>query len=200
MTNRPTPTAPTTASITAPIPHDPGAPAPTWRRNVDTPIGALVVVASPAGVRAVLWPGEDPDRVRIDVSAEPEPAAVSVVLDAAADQLGEYFAGTRTVFELPLDPVGTPFQLAAWQALRTIPYGETVSYGEQARRLGDARKARAIGAANGRNPISIIVPCHRVVGADGSLTGFAGGLEVKAWLLDHERGALFARPAPAPRR
>ncbi len=171
-----------------------------WRRDIETPIGVLAIVASATGLRAVLWPGEHPDRVRISVSSEPESPDATEVLDAAAEQLGEYFAGTRTEFDVALDPVGTPFQLAAWQALRTIPYGETVSYGEQARRLGDARKARAIGAANGRNPISIIVPCHRVVGADGSLTGFAGGLEVKAWLLDHERGALFARPAPTPPR
>ncbi len=88
---------------------------------------------------------------------------------------------------MPLDPIGTDFQQIAWAALRTIPYGETISYGEQAARLGDRRKARAVGAANGRNPISIIVPCHRVVGSTGALTGFAGGLHTKAWLLDHER-------------
>ena len=88
---------------------------------------------------------------------------------------------------MPLDPVGTDFQRAAWEALRTIPYGVTVSYGDQADRMGDRRKARAVGAANGRNPISIIVPCHRVVGANGSLTGFAGGVDTKAWLLAHEQ-------------
>jgi len=86
-----------------------------------------------------------------------------------------------------VDPVGTDFQRSAWDALRTIPYGTTVSYGEQAERMGDRRKARAVGAANGRNPISIIVPCHRVVGANGALTGFAGGVDTKAWLLDHEQ-------------
>jgi methylated-DNA-[protein]-cysteine S-methyltransferase len=96
----------------------------------------------------------------------------------------------RTEFDLPLDAQGTPFQRSAWTALCTIPFGETVSYGEQARRLGDARKARAVGAANGRNPISIVVPCHRVVGSNGSLTGFAAGLDAKAWLLDHERRVL----------
>ena len=87
-----------------------------------------------------------------------------------------------------LDPVGTPFQRAVWDVLRTIPYGSTMSYGEQARRLGDPNKARAVGAANGKNPISIVVPCHRVVGANGSLTGFAGGLATKAWLLEFETG------------
>ncbi len=93
-------------------------------------------------------------------------------------------------FDLPLDPVGTDFQQSAWLQLRRIPYGATISYGEQARRLGDVRKSRAVGAANGRNPISIIVPCHRVVGANGALTGFAAGLEAKAWLLRHEQGTL----------
>ena len=91
---------------------------------------------------------------------------------------------------MPLDPHGTAFQLAAWKLLRTIPFGETVSYGEQARTMGDVRKARAVGAANGRNPLSIIVPCHRVVGSDGSLTGFGGGIEAKAWLLDHEKRVI----------
>jgi methylated-DNA-[protein]-cysteine S-methyltransferase len=109
------------------------------------------------------------------------------VLARAELQLNEYFAGTRTSFEIALDAIGTEFQQLAWTALRTIEFGATVSYGEQARRMGDARKARAVGAANGRNPISVIVPCHRVVGADGSLTGFAAGLDTKAWLLDHER-------------
>lgn len=172
-------------TTTTPAPARPAGPtaAPVWRRDVDTPIGRLVVVASSVGVRAVMWPGEHPDRLRIDVSPGPEEPAAVVVLDAAESQLAEYFAGERTEFDLPLDPIGTPFQLAAWQALRTIPYGQTVSYGEQARRIGDARKARAIGAANGRNPISIIVPCHRVVGSDGSLTGYAGGVERKAFLL-----------------
>ena len=102
-------------------------------------------------------------------------------------QLDQYFEGERTDFDLPLDPQGSPFQQQAWLALRTIPYGETVSYGEQARRLGDPNKARAVGAANGRNPISIVVPCHRVIGTSGKLVGFGGGLDAKAWLLAHER-------------
>ena len=108
------------------------------------------------------------------------------LLDRAAQQLDEYFDGDRTDFELPLEPAGTPFQKEAWTTLRTIPYGETISYGEQARRLGDKNKSRAVGAANGQNPIPIVVPCHRVVGSNGHLTGFGGGIEVKAWLLDHE--------------
>lgn len=151
---------------------------------VDSPVGALTIVASDTGVRAVLWPDDDPQRVRVaDALDDP----THPVIAAAASQLDEYFAGTRTTFDVPLDPVGTEFQRSAWEALLTIPYGATVSYGEQADRMGDRRKARAVGAANGRNPISIIVPCHRVVGADGSLTGFAGGVDAKAWLLTHEQ-------------
>ncbi|HSL73611.1 MAG TPA: methylated-DNA--[protein]-cysteine S-methyltransferase [Ilumatobacteraceae bacterium] len=150
-----------------------------------TPIGSLLLVTSDRGLRAVLWPDDDPRRVIIGECRED---AEHPTLVAAACQLAEYFGGERRDFDLPLDPVGTEFQLAAWAALRTIPYGSTVSYGEQAARMGDRRKARAVGAANGRNPLSIVVPCHRVVGASGSLTGFAGGIATKAWLLDHESG------------
>ena len=121
-----------------------------------------------------LTPDHHGGRVPISaVSADPD----HPVLVATVAQLGEYFAGERQEFDLPLDPVGTDFQQSAWSALRTIPYGTTVSYGEQAARMGDRRKARAVGAANGRNPISIVVPCHRVVGSNGALTGFAGGID-----------------------
>lgn len=106
----------------------------------------------------------------------------------SATQLEEYFAGTRRVFELPLDLRGTPFQIRTWSALAEIPYGTTVSYGEQARRLDVPRAARAVGAANGSNPLPIVLPCHRVIGADGSLTGYGGGLDMKRWLLAHEAG------------
>lgn len=159
--------------------------------TIDSPVGQLTLVASEKGLRAVLWLQERDTLVRLG-PVEHSDRDPHGVLAAAAQQLGEYFAGERTEFDLPLDPVGSEFQQSAWDALRTIPFGETVSYGEQARRMGDRRKARAVGAANGRNPISIIVPCHRVVGADGSLTGFAGGIETKAWLLDHER-QIWAR-------
>lgn len=115
-----------------------------------------------------------------------EDAGRSRVLAEARRQLDEYFAGERLAFDLPLAPSGTPFQLRVWAALREIPYGATTSYGEIARHLGDPRATRAVGAANGRNPISIIVPCHRVIGASGSLTGFGGGLDRKRWLLEHE--------------
>ena len=111
-------------------------------------------------------------------------------LDRAEVQLSQYFAGSRRDFDLDLDPAGTDFQLRVWQALRGIPYGQTVSYGQQAVSMGEPGAARAVGAANGRNPLSIVVPCHRVVSASGSLTGFAGGVQTKAWLLDHERRVL----------
>jgi methylated-DNA-[protein]-cysteine S-methyltransferase len=113
------------------------------------------------------------------------------LLEHARRQLAEYFARSRSTFDLPLDAVGSVFQRRVWDALRAIPYGTTVSYSELARRLGDSRATRAVGAANGRNPIPIIVPCHRVVGARGDLTGFGGGLDRKRWLLEHE-GALLA--------
>lgn len=152
-----------------------------------SPVGVLTLAASTTGLRYVLWANDELTRVPDGgdvVEAETHP-----VLAVAARQLSEYFAGDRTEFDVPLEPHGTEFQLAAWQALRTIPFGQTVSYGEQARRLGDVNKSRAVGAANGRNPLSIIVPCHRVIGTDGSLTGFGGGIEAKAWLLAHESDA-----------
>jgi methylated-DNA-[protein]-cysteine S-methyltransferase len=152
------------------------------RRSVESPIGLLVLVASPTGLRAVDF-GIDPRRVGV-------PEGDSAILALAAQQLAEYFAGSRFEFDLPLEPVGTPFQLSVWRVLDTIPYGETISYGEQARRLGDAKKARAVGGANGRNPLPIVVPCHRVIGTSGALTGFGGGLPIKEKLLKHEREVM----------
>ena len=158
--------------------------------TVETPIGALRLVGSDAGLRAVLWPDRE---AREDFVAQSHKGS-SPLLDDAARQLGEYFNGGRTAFELPLDLVGTRFQRAAWLALAEIPFGQTVSYAEQALRLGRPHAIRAVGAANGRNPLPIVLPCHRVIGSDGSLTGFGGGLEVKRALLDHEAGVrpLFA--------
>lgn len=151
---------------------------------IDSPVGALTIVASHDGVRAILWPDVDPESVRLaDTTDRPS----HPVIAATVEQLTEYFAGERFEFDVPLDAVGTEFQRSAWVSLRTIPYGTTISYGEQAEQMGDRRKARAVGAANGRNPISIVVPCHRVVGANGALTGFAGGVDTKAWLLAHEQ-------------
>jgi methylated-DNA-[protein]-cysteine S-methyltransferase len=153
----------------------------TLRRTaVSTPIGTMTVVGSEAGIRAILWDGEDaPEGVVPD-------DGVAVLADAVS-QLDEYFAGHRTTFDLPLDLAGTEFQVQAWRALADVPFGTTVTYGEQARRLGRPTAFRAVGAANGRNPVPIVLPCHRVVGADGSLTGFGGGLDTKRWLLDHEQ-------------
>jgi methylated-DNA-[protein]-cysteine S-methyltransferase len=164
-------------------PTDPMSPTNLYTTTIECPLGILTITASDEGVRAVTWPGDDADRVRIE---EPVTADSNGIAAHAARQLEEYFGGARRAFDVPLDPVGTEFQQAAWQALRAIPYGETVSYGEQANMLGDRNKARAVGAANGKNPIPIVVPCHRVVGSNGHLTGFAGGLDTKAWLLDHE--------------
>ena len=155
--------------------------------KVPSPVGELTLVASPRGVRAVLWPGELTESVDLPSADAGTPAAAAALHPLVA-QLQEYFAGERHEFDVPLDPVGTDFQQSAWRELRRIPYGTTISYGEQARRLGDVNKSRAVGAANGRNPISIVVPCHRVVGSNGSLTGFAAGIEAKAWLLRHEQG------------
>ncbi len=155
-----------------------------FRTTIESPVGMLTIVATNDGLRAILWPDDDPARVRLtDTVDDPDHRVIATT----AAQLVEYFAGERSEFDVPLDAVGTEFQRSAWDVLRTIPFGTTVSYGEQAERMGDRRKARAVGAANGRNPISIIVPCHRVVGASGALTGFAGGTDTKAWLLDHER-------------
>ncbi|MFM2078226.1 MAG: methylated-DNA--protein-cysteine methyltransferase [Actinomycetota bacterium] len=154
--------------------------------TMDTPVGVLTLVASEWGLRAVMWPDERDGRVPVGETTGAGPRAERILADAVRE-LDEYFVGERTEFDLPLDPVGTEFQQQVWQVLRTIPYGQTISYGEQAARLGDKNKSRAVGAANGRNPISIIVPCHRVVGSNGKLTGFAGGLDNKDWLLRHER-------------
>ncbi|HEY9102268.1 methylated-DNA--[protein]-cysteine S-methyltransferase [Chitinimonas sp.] len=154
----------------------------------ESPLGPLKLVARGEALVAILWPQERPGRVRLGELLE---ARESAVLDEAERQLVEYFAGRRLRFELPLDFVGTDFQREVWAALLTIPFGETRSYADIARQLGKPRAVRAVGAANGRNPISIVAPCHRVVGTDGSLTGFAGGLEAKRRLLMLE-GALTA--------
>jgi methylated-DNA-[protein]-cysteine S-methyltransferase len=158
------------------------------RRWVSSPVGRLTLVASDDGLAAVLWENDRPDRVRLDVDHDEDRHPVLV---HAARQLTEYFARRRRVFDLPLDPQGTPFQQTVWHALRTIPFGETRSYQQIARQIGHPRAVRAVGAANGRNPLSIVTPCHRVIGATGKLTGFAAGLDTKAYLLELE-GSLPA--------
>jgi len=149
-----------------------------------TPVGILTLVASDRGLRAVLWPKLSAQRAGI--SPRPRRNPDHPILQKTIRQLDEYFAGTRTSFDLPLDLEGTRFQLAAWRSLADIPFGETTTYGRQAASLGIPAAARAVGAANGANPVCIVLPCHRVIGADGSLTGFGGGLPTKQWLLDHE--------------
>jgi len=150
---------------------------------IDSPVGPLGLVASEAGLAAILWKDDDPQRVPLAnvVRSDNDP-----ILLEAERQLAQYFAGERTEFSLPLDFAGTDFQRRVWQALLTIPYGETRTYAEIAQQIGSPAAVRAVGAANGRNPISIIAPCHRVIGSSGELRGFAGGLETKAWLLGLE--------------
>lgn len=158
-----------------------------------SPVGELTLVASDSGLVAVHWEHDDFDRVKLGETVEVNDHPVLI---AAAEQLDEYFAGKRTAFDLPLDFRGTAFQKSVWAALLTIPFGETRSYGEIARQIGQPTAARAVGAANGRNPISIIAPCHRVIGANGSLTGFAGGIEAKRLLLGLERPTLLGLESP----
>ncbi|MDB5737270.1 MAG: ogt1 [Sphingomonas bacterium] len=151
--------------------------------TLPSPVGTLSLVATDRGLAAILWEKDDPARVRLGPL---EDAPEHPVLVQAARELDEYFAGTRTAFSVPLDMIGTDFQKQVWQALLTIPFGETRSYLQIASLLGKPKATRAVGAANGRNPLSIVAPCHRVIGANGALTGFAGGLEAKAWLLELE--------------
>lgn len=161
---------------------------PTYWTAVGSPLGPLMLTADDEGLTGL----------HMD-SGKYGPLAPRVgwVEDAApfvdvAGQLDEYFAGDRTEFDVPMHPTGTPFQLEVWQALTTIPYGEVRSYGEIAQQLGRPGASRAVGLANGHNPIAVIVPCHRVIGASGSLTGYGGGLERKRLLLDLEAGVAGA--------
>lgn len=150
---------------------------------LDSPIGRLKLVASDEGLAGILWEVERPGRVNLNPQLENDhhPILLRVV-----KQLKEYFSGSRMVFDVPLDFKGTAFQKAVWERLVRIPFGETRTYGEIAKELGKPTAMRAVGAANGRNPIAIIAPCHRVIGANGTLTGFAGGLAAKAFLLELE--------------
>ncbi|AEE19044.1 methylated-DNA-[protein]-cysteine S-methyltransferase [Dokdonia sp. Hel_I_63] len=152
---------------------------------IATPIGLLELKASSDGLSSVLF---------IETDALPT-TIIPKVLDDAVAQLLEYFAGERTTFSLKLDPSGTDFQRRVWRELEAIPFGKTTSYLAMAKQLGDPKVIRAAASANGKNPISIIIPCHRVIGSDGSLTGYAGGLHRKKWLLEHEspvtQGSLF---------
>jgi methylated-DNA-[protein]-cysteine S-methyltransferase len=147
-----------------------------------------ITIASPLGPLRLYADGDELTGVYMTDQAPPVAREQSsAVLEQTAAQLAEYFAGQRRAFDLPLAPRGSGFQQIVWRALTQIAYAETASYGEIARTIGRPAASRAVGAANGRNPISIIVPCHRVVGADGTLTGYAGGLPAKRWLLAHEQ-------------
>jgi methylated-DNA-[protein]-cysteine S-methyltransferase len=152
-------------------------------KEIESPIGKLKLVASDQGLVAILWENDRPRRVRLSEMTADDRHPLIVETER---QLGEYFAGKRTTFSVALDMRGTRFQRDVWESLLAIPFGETRSYGQLAKQLGNPRATRAVGAANGRNPISIIVPCHRVIGSSGKLTGFAGGLEAKAHLLNLE--------------
>lgn len=160
------------------------------RSTYEAPFGVLTVVGSDLGIRYVMFNND----------AHPKPLERLHISDTeihdsvndAITQLQEYCDGSRRDFDLPLDLQGTEFQVAAWRALADIPYGHTASYGQQAASIGRPKAVRAIGGANGRNPVAIVLPCHRIVGADGSLTGFGGGIAVKKWLLDHEQSTLHS--------
>jgi len=154
-----------------------------WYKSVPSPIGPLKLVASNRGLVGILWQNDNPRRVRL---AELVERAEHPVLVRTEKELNEYFTGMRSGFTVPLDMRGTPFQRQVWEALLGIPFGETRTYGQLAIQLGNPKATRAVGAANGRNPIAILVPCHRVIGHSGKLTGFAGGLDAKAYLLKLE--------------
>ncbi len=157
----------------------------TSTKQLDSPIGRLRLVATDQGLSHLLFDqqvGED-----MDSDGDPAEADDHPVLAAATTQLAEYFAGRRQEFDIPLDLTGTEFQRAAWSALANVPFGETRSYRQQAEAIGRPKAVRAIGAANGQNPVPIVLPCHRIVGSDGSLTGYGGGLPIKEYLLNHEQ-------------
>lgn len=162
-------------------------------RTLESPVGELTVIASERGLVAVLWPVEREGRVRVQGSpTESSPLAAGSrdpsadVVDAAVRELSEYFSGGRREFDVPTDADGTAFQRTVWQALGGIGWGETTTYGALAATIGRPSAVRAVAAAVGRNPLSVVWGCHRIVGSNGALTGFAGGLAAKRWLLDHE--------------
>jgi methylated-DNA-[protein]-cysteine S-methyltransferase len=151
--------------------------------SISSPVGTLHLAASDTALLAVVWRRHSTPQLSFDTATERPDHPVLV---ESIRQLNEYFSGQRRAFELPLEFRGTDFQRRAWQALMTIPYGETRSYAQMAQQIDSPAAVRAVGAANGRNPLSIIAPCHRVIGSSGELTGFGGGIEAKAWLLAHE--------------
>jgi methylated-DNA-[protein]-cysteine S-methyltransferase len=159
-----------------------------YYKTMKSPVGELTLIADDQGLSAVLWENDKPGRVRLEplIQADSHP-----MLMEAERQLIDYFSGKRSKFTMPLSFKGTEFQKKVWKALVEIPFGETRSYAQIAQEIGHPKAVRAVGAANGKNPISIIAPCHRVIGSSGKLTGFAGGLVTKAFLLDLEKGPLM---------
>lgn len=157
-----------------------------------TPVGRMMLIASSQGLHAVMWDRESETDLEREVLARMLPGRSFPLIVQAKRQLRDYFAGQRKSFDIPIKLYGTEFQKRAWRELMRIPYGRTISYGEQARRLGATNKARAVGSANGKNPISIIVPCHRVVARNGAIGGYGGGLPAKSLLLRLEE-AKFLR-------
>lgn len=153
-------------------------------KDVPSPVGLIRIITSDKGLAAIIWEGEDYKRTKLSVPAKDENHPILLQTE---QQLNEYFENKRTSFDLPLDFEGTEFQVRVWEALLKIPYGVTKTYGELAKILGDIKAVRAVGGALNKNPISIVVPCHRVVGASGKLVGFAGGLNNKSILLDLEQ-------------
>ena len=169
-------------------------------RRLDTPIGPMLAVVDGAGALRALefLDDRDPAALAAAAAAGEEIAWDGAATEQVARQLAEYFAGARRAFDLPLAPRGTPFQQRVWRTLSTLGWAETVSYKQIAERIGAPAAVRAVGRANGSNPIPVVVPCHRVIGADGSLTGYGGGLPRKRWLLAHE-GVPIEREKPARR-
>ncbi len=153
-----------------------------WFDTFSTPIGTLTIAGDTIGLRHLLFPQN-----KYDVGGRADWQRDAGPLREARMQLEDYFDGARRVFDLTLAPIGTPFQRKVWHALATIPPGSTWSYAQLARHIDEATAVRAVGAANGRNPLPILLPCHRVIGSNGKLTGFGGGLPLKQWLLEHER-------------
>jgi len=161
--------------------------------TIDTPVGLMKAIASPAGV-VMLEFGDTPARVQRLMNKLNAADLINAEIDHLAQlrsELAQYFAGSLTTFKTPVNPIGTPFQLKAWDALCTIPFGQTRSYAAQARSIHQPTATRAVGMANGQNAIAIVIPCHRVIGAVGTLTGYGGGLDRKRWLINFESSRLF---------
>jgi methylated-DNA-[protein]-cysteine S-methyltransferase len=163
--------------------------ASTWHSRFVTPLGVMRATTDGRSILVLAFDAP------VDEAIAAVPEAPRTLLDSLRQQLDEYFAGRRTAFELPLAPAGTPFQRDVWRALCTVPYGQTASYAQIALQVGSPSAVRAVGAANGRNPIAIVIPCHRIIGSNGTLTGYAGGLDRKRRLLALEAPVPFSRQA-----